>query len=121
MVAVFDHRASRAVGVEEHSQLLATASDALTQVCPEWIRVRPSDSPRFREVERVLREQGLHIVGEPDAKDDAIWLQAPMEAGRFQRRLVNACIRAHAQAEPLCPEQLQVAIIDASNRRPSGT
>jgi len=28
----------------------------LTQVCPEWIRVRPSGSPRFREVERVLRE-----------------------------------------------------------------
>ncbi len=40
-------------------------------MCPEWIRVRPSGSPRFREVERVLREQGLRIVGEPDAKEKA--------------------------------------------------
>ncbi len=35
------------------------------------------------------------------------------EAERFHRRLVNACIRAHAQSEPLRPEQLQVAIIGA--------
>ena len=32
---------------------------------------------------------------------------------RFHRRLVNACIRAHAQAAPLRPEQLHVAIIGA--------
>ena len=36
-----------------------------------------------------------------------------MEAERFHRRLVNACIRAHAQAGPLRPEQLRVAIIGA--------
>ena len=40
-------------------------------------------------------------------------LETPAEAERFHRRLVNACIRAHAQAEPLRPEQLQVAIIGA--------
>ena len=32
---------------------------------------------------------------------------------RFHRQLVNACIRAHAQPEPLRPEQLHVAIIGA--------
>ena len=37
----------------------------------------------------------------------------PSEAARFHARLVNACIRAHAQTEPLRPEQLQVAIIGA--------
>ena len=31
---------------------------------PEWIRVRLSDSPRFREVKQVLREQRLHTVCE---------------------------------------------------------
>ena len=36
-----------------------------------------------------------------------------MQAERFHRRLVNAYIRAHAQAGPLRPEQLQVAIIGA--------
>ena len=51
--------------------------------------------------------------GTPGAKEYAISLETPAEAERFHRRLVNACIRAHAQSEPLRPEQLQVAIIGA--------
>ncbi len=39
-----------------------TAAPALAK--PDWIRVRLSDSPRFREVKRVLREQRLHTVCE---------------------------------------------------------
>ena len=49
----------------------------------------------------------------PGAKEYAILLESQSEAERFHRRLVNACIRAHTQAEPLRPEQLQVAIIGA--------
>ena len=49
----------------------------------------------------------------PGAKEYAILLESQAEAERFHRRLVNACIRAHTQAEPLRPEQLQVAIIGA--------
>jgi len=37
---------------------------APTLAKPAWIRVRLSDSPRFREVKRVLREQRLHTVCE---------------------------------------------------------
>ena len=51
--------------------------------------------------------------GTPGARDHAISLDDPVEAERFHRRLVNAYIRAHAQAEPLRPEQLHVAIIGA--------
>jgi NADH:ubiquinone reductase (H+-translocating) len=51
--------------------------------------------------------------GTPGAKEHAILLESQAEAERFHRRLVNACIRAHTQAEPLRPEQLQVAIIGA--------
>ena len=51
--------------------------------------------------------------GTPGAKEYAISLETPAQAERFHRRLVNAYIRAHAQAEPLRPEQLQVAIIGA--------
>jgi NADH dehydrogenase len=51
--------------------------------------------------------------GTPGAKEHAISLETPEQAERFHRRLVNACIRAHAQAEPLRPEQLHVAIIGA--------
>ena len=51
--------------------------------------------------------------GTPGAREFAIALDDPDGAERFRRRLVNAYIRAHAQAGPLRPEQLQVAIIGA--------
>src|SRR4051812_34070562 len=51
--------------------------------------------------------------GTPGAKEHAISLETPAQAERFHRCLVNACIRAHAQAEPLRPDQLQLAIIGA--------
>jgi len=51
--------------------------------------------------------------GTPGVREHAISLETPGEAARFHTRLVNACIRAHAQSEPLRPEQLHVAIIGA--------
>ena len=51
--------------------------------------------------------------GTPGVKEHAIALETPTQAERFHRRLVNACIRAHAQSGPLRPEQLNVAIIGA--------
>ena len=49
----------------------------------------------------------------PGAAEHAISLDTPWQAELFHRRLVNACIRANAQSEPLKPEQLKVAIIGA--------
>ena len=46
-------------------------------------------------------------------KAHAIALETAEEAERFHMRLVNACIRANTQRDPLRPEQLQVAIIGA--------
>lgn len=51
--------------------------------------------------------------GTPGVAEHAIALETPAQAERFHRRLVNACIRAHMQTEPLSPRQLQVAIIGA--------
>jgi NADH dehydrogenase len=51
--------------------------------------------------------------GTPGVKAHAIALETADEAARFHARLVNACIRANTQTEPLRPEQLQVAIIGA--------
>jgi NADH dehydrogenase len=51
--------------------------------------------------------------GTPGVAEHAIALETPDDAGRFHRRLVNACLRAHMQAEPLAPGQLNVAIIGA--------
>lgn len=51
--------------------------------------------------------------GTPGVSENAIRLDTPEQAERFHRSLVNACIRAHAQNEPLKPGQLQIAIIGA--------
>ena len=51
--------------------------------------------------------------GTPGVAEHAICLETPDQAGRFHRRLVNACLRAQNQNEPLRPGQLQVAIIGA--------
>ncbi|MCB1515786.1 MAG: NAD(P)/FAD-dependent oxidoreductase [Hyphomicrobiaceae bacterium] len=51
--------------------------------------------------------------GTPGVKDNAIMLDTPDQAERFNRRLINACIRAHTQAEPIRPGQLHVTIIGA--------
>jgi NADH dehydrogenase len=51
--------------------------------------------------------------GTPGAAQYAIPLENPEQASRFNRRIVNACLRANAQAEPVRPGQLHVAIIGA--------
>ncbi len=51
--------------------------------------------------------------GTPGAAQYAVPLETPEQASRFNRRLVNACLRANSQAEPVRPGQLHVAIIGA--------
>jgi NADH dehydrogenase len=51
--------------------------------------------------------------GTPGVKDYALKLETPADARRFHVRMVNACVRAHAQRTPLRPDQLNVAIIGA--------
>jgi NADH dehydrogenase len=51
--------------------------------------------------------------GTPGAAQFAIPLETAEQAKRFNRRLVNACLRAHTQHEPVRPGQLHVAIIGA--------
>lgn len=51
--------------------------------------------------------------GTPGVKEHAIALETPQQAVRFNRRLVNACIRAHTQDGPVASGQLHVVIIGA--------
>jgi NADH:ubiquinone reductase (H+-translocating) len=51
--------------------------------------------------------------GTPGAREFALSLDTPRDAERFHQQLLNACLRANAQREPLRAEQLQVAIIGA--------
>src|SRR3984893_15844410 len=54
-----------------------------------------------------------HDFGKPGVKECASALDTPEQAQLFTRRLINACLRAHTQAEPVRPGQLHVAIIGA--------
>jgi NADH:ubiquinone reductase (H+-translocating) len=51
--------------------------------------------------------------GTPGVNEYAIALDTPEQAQLFNRRLINACLRAHTQVEPVRPGQLHVAIIGA--------
>ena len=51
--------------------------------------------------------------GTPGVREHALKLESADDARRFNQRLINACIRAHTQTEPLRREQLQLAIIGA--------
>jgi NADH dehydrogenase len=51
--------------------------------------------------------------GTPGAAEFAVPLETPEQASRFNKRLVNAFMRAQNQASPVKPGQLHVAIIGA--------
>jgi NADH dehydrogenase len=51
--------------------------------------------------------------GTPGAAEFAVPLETPEQAARFNRRMVNACLRAQSQTEPVRPGQLHVAVIGA--------
>ncbi len=51
--------------------------------------------------------------GTPGVAEHAITLDTVDQAARFNRRMINACLRANAQYEPLRAGQLHVAIVGA--------
>jgi NADH:ubiquinone reductase (H+-translocating) len=51
--------------------------------------------------------------GTPGVAEYAVPLETPAQAERFNRRLVNACLRAQSQEVPIRSGQLHVAIIGA--------
>ncbi len=87
------------------------------------VRVAPYVDDEGREVtpDRVFGYDTLVFAlgslsndfGTPGVREHALRLESKADAQRFHARMVNACIRAHAQTTPLRPEQLHVAIIGA--------
>jgi len=51
--------------------------------------------------------------GTPGVREHAMKLESTDDARRFNRKLINACVRAHVQEAPLGSGQLQLAIIGA--------
>ncbi len=87
------------------------------------IYVAPTHDEEGQEVtpRRVLGYDTLVIAvgsecnhfGIPGAREHAIALDTAEQAARFNRQMINACLRANAQYEPLRPGQLHCAIVGA--------
>ena len=86
-----------------------------------YVEATPDDEGHPLIPRRVLGYDTLVIAvgsegndfGTPGAKEHAIAIDSAEEAARFNRRMLNACVRANAQHEPLRPGQLHCAIVGA--------
>jgi NADH:ubiquinone reductase (H+-translocating) len=104
----FRYRIGEMIGLDRERQEVHVAPF----IDDEGIQVTPERRFRYDTLVISVGSQS-NDFGTPGVAEFALRLETPEQATRFNRRLVNACIRAHAQSEPLRPEQLQVAIIGA--------
>ena len=104
----FKFRYGEMIGLDRASKLVhlaATADEEGREITPDrWV---PYDTLVIA-IGSVSND-----FGTPGVKEHAIRLDTPEEAERFNRRLINACVRANAQAAPVRPGQLHVTIIGA--------
>jgi NADH:ubiquinone reductase (H+-translocating) len=104
----FRYRLGEMIGVDRAAkqvQLAATFDDEGRQITP----------PRSVGYDTLVIAIGslANDFGTPGVAEHAVPLETPAQAARFNRRLVNACIRAQTQDGPVRPGQLHVAIVGA--------
>jgi NADH dehydrogenase len=104
----FRYRVGEMTGVDRQRQEVHVASF----VDEDGYEVTPKRAFRYDTLIIAIGSQ-TNDFGTPGVPENALRLESAADASHFHRRLVNACIRAHAQAGPLNPGQLQVAIIGA--------
>jgi NADH:quinone reductase (non-electrogenic) len=104
----FMYRYGEMIGLDRGKRLVHTAAT----FDDEGRRITP---PRSYPYDTLVIAIGsmTNDFGTPGVKENAIMLDTPEQAERFNRRLINACIRANTQGEPIRPGQLHVAIIGA--------
>jgi NADH dehydrogenase len=104
----FTYRIGEMTGLDREQRLVHTAGVMDDEG-------REITSPRSYPYDTLVVAIGSQTndFGTPGVREYAIRLDTASDAARFHRRLVNACIRAHAQLAPLEPAQLDVAIIGA--------
>jgi NADH dehydrogenase len=104
----FEYAFGEVVGLDRAGKLLklaATHDEEGRQITP----------PRSIPYDTLVMAIGsvTNDFGTPGVARYAVPLDTPEQASRFNRRIVNACLRANAQAEPVRPGQLHVAVIGA--------
>ena len=78
----------------------------------EGIQITPSRSIRYGTLVIAIGSV-TNDFGTPGVAEHALPLETPTQAARFNRRLVNACLRAQMQKDSVRAGQLHVAIIGA--------
>ena len=104
----FRYKIGEVTGVDRDKQEVQVSAF----IDDEGTLVTPNRTIRYDTLVIAVGSQS-NDFGTPGVNEFALKLETPDHAIRFNRRLVNACIRAHAQSEPLRPDQLHVAIIGA--------
>jgi NADH dehydrogenase len=104
----FRYRFGEMIGVDRQAKevhIAATVDDEGRQITP----------PRSVGYDTLVIAIGsvTNDFGTPGVVDHAVPLETLAQATRFNRRLVNACIRAQTQDGPIRPGQLHVAIVGA--------
>lgn len=104
----FHYRNGEMIGLDREAKtitLAATFDDEGREISPQ--------SRLAYDILIVAVGSVTNDFGTPGAKTFAVPLETPEQASRFNRRLVNACVRAQSQGTPVRPGQLHVAIIGA--------
>ncbi|SOE95341.1 NADH dehydrogenase [Burkholderia sp. D7] len=104
----FRYRVGEMVGLDRERREVVVAA----HVDDEGLQVTPRRAFGYDTLVIAVGSQS-NDFGTPGVREYAMRLESAADALRFHSRMVNACIRAHAQTTPLRPEQLQVVIIGA--------
>jgi NADH:ubiquinone reductase (H+-translocating) len=104
----FSYRFGEVIGLDrarKQIQLAATHDEEGVEITP----------PRSLHYDTLVIAIGsiTNDFGTPGVSQHAIPLETPEQAVRFNHRLVNGCIRADAQPDPIRPGQLHVVIVGA--------
>lgn len=104
----FQFRYGEMTGIDREKKLVYLAAT----YDEEGREITPVRSFRYDILVIAIGSVG-NAFGTPGVEKYAIMLDTPEQAERFNRRLINACVRAYAQEGPVLPGQLDVAIIGA--------
>ena len=94
----FQFRYGEMTGIDRKKQLVYLAAT----YDEEGRQITPVRSFRYDTLVIAIGSVG-NDFGTPGVNEHAIMLDTPEEAERFNRRLINACVRAYAQPEPIRP------------------
>ena len=104
----FGYRFGKLIGLDRaHKQIqLAATHDE------DGVEITPSRSLHYDTLVIAIGSI-TNDFGTPGVSQHAVPLETPEQAVRFNHQLVNACIRADAQLDPVRPGQLHVVIVGA--------